>query len=603
MIISKKITVIVLFIFSFIMINSVVFARNWYVSTTGNDSWDGTYETPFRWPQKAVDSAVAGDRILIKGGIYYLTYSLLIKSWRGVQSGTESANIYMDTYEGDVYFDGTYLQPPYADEIMGITGVSYWHISHLNLRNSPNFGFIANGDTHNIKLYWTNSYNNYMSGFAISGVDNAVFSHCKAWNNYDALADGENADGFCIANGSDNTTLIYCAAYDNSDDGYDLWSSSNVYLYRCIASGSGRGAGGDGNGFKLGGPGSLSNRTYECIAFNNRACGFDDNACDDGLHQFNTSYNNGTYNFRFFGNDTIQFCIAYGGVAKNWSSSSTINDSYNTWNLAITDPLFKATSGSEMFHLQADSPCRDLIGPSRNDIGAFEYGEEFSIDQMPDSLIAYWPFDNSVNPGEDSTDNHDGTLNGGVSWLADGLINGGLEFNGTTGYIAIPSSSDFSSGEIGQMTISASIKADSYHNKQVIISRRHPNNNEGHFNIYVYQNRLYFSFYSNYAPVGTHFLYSDQLLEDGEAYQVVWQKKWNKLGTRLFVNGIEQTVYGDTDSKGTSYTNLPVFIGAENYSAGPRYFFDGIIDEVAIWNRILTMSELEEFTGISFNQY
>jgi Concanavalin A-like lectin/glucanases superfamily/Pectate lyase superfamily protein len=226
-------------------------------------------------------------------------------------------------------------------------------------------------------------------------------------------------------------------------------------------------------------------------------------------------------------------------------------------------------------------------------------GQTFLPTDYYDEMVSHWTFDNETDIGHDDFGDHDGTVTGGT-WQANGLINGGLDFNGTSDYIEVSPSTDFSSGESGQMTFSAFIQSDNYNTRQVIISRRHPTNNQGHFNIFVYHNRLYFSFYSNYSPTGTHELYSGQLLENGQAYQIVWLKKWDELGTRLFVNGVEQAVYGDTDSKGTSYTNLPVFIGAENSSGVARYFFNGIIDDVAIWNRILTMSELATFTGQTF---
>ncbi|MBI1746260.1 MAG: LamG domain-containing protein [Acidobacteria bacterium] len=225
----------------------------------------------------------------------------------------------------------------------------------------------------------------------------------------------------------------------------------------------------------------------------------------------------------------------------------------------------------------------------------------------PEGMVSRWTFDDEANPGKDDADGHDGILHGGIVWTADGLVNGALVFDGVDGYVEVASSTAFNTGVVGQMTFGAFIQSDDYAGKQVILSRRHPCNNEGHFNIYVYDHRIYFMFYSNYDPPTAGMLYSGRLLQDGQAYRIFWLKKWSETGTRLFVNGVEQVVYGDNDAKGTSYGELPVFIGAQNgpgtmCGGPPSYFFNGLIDDVVVWNRILTMPELEAYTGETFQE-
>jgi len=220
---------------------------------------------------------------------------------------------------------------------------------------------------------------------------------------------------------------------------------------------------------------------------------------------------------------------------------------------------------------------------------------------IQDGMISYWKFDDEANPGKDDYDGHDGILNG-TTWTSEGLVNGALLFDGIDDYIDIASSIDFDSGQAGQMSFTMFIQSDDYSQKQVILSRSHPNKNEGHFNIYTYNNRIYFAFYSDY-DVAARVLHSGNILKDGEGYRIFWLKKWNQTGTRLFVNGFERILYGDDDTRGTSYAGLPVFIGAQNGPEGVSYFFNGTIDEVAVWNRILSIEEMENFTNETFYDF
>jgi hypothetical protein len=63
----------------------------YYVATTGNDTNPGSFERPWRRVGKAAATMVAGDLVLVRGGVYY-------ESVNPAQSGTESEPI---TYAAD----------------------------------------------------------------------------------------------------------------------------------------------------------------------------------------------------------------------------------------------------------------------------------------------------------------------------------------------------------------------------------------------------------------------------------------------------------------------------------------------------------------------
>ena len=119
---------------------------------------------------------------------------------------------------------------------------------------------------------------------------NNLILNCTSKNNSDN-ASMENADGFAakLTCGEGNV-FDGCMAYNNSDDGWDLFAKSAtgpigvVTIQNCIAFRNGftefgEGYGNcDGNGFKLGGSGIGSAHILKnCLAFENLHCGFTDN--------------------------------------------------------------------------------------------------------------------------------------------------------------------------------------------------------------------------------------------------------------------------------------------------------------------------------------
>lgn len=73
----------------------------YYVATTGNDTNPGTQERPWRRIGKAAGTMVAGDSVLVRGGVYY-------ESVNPAQSGTEQDPITYAAYDTEaVFVDGS----------------------------------------------------------------------------------------------------------------------------------------------------------------------------------------------------------------------------------------------------------------------------------------------------------------------------------------------------------------------------------------------------------------------------------------------------------------------------------------------------------------
>src|SRR5674476_345560 len=85
-------------LFSFLLV-SVLHGKTIYVSTTGSDTSKGTIDQPLKTITKALASSiVAGDSIIVRGGVYILTSTITINT---NISGKQDTLCYLYAYPGE----------------------------------------------------------------------------------------------------------------------------------------------------------------------------------------------------------------------------------------------------------------------------------------------------------------------------------------------------------------------------------------------------------------------------------------------------------------------------------------------------------------------
>jgi hypothetical protein len=260
-----------------------------YVSPNGNDSNAGTEAAPFRTLTRAHQAANAGNTIWMLPGTYaWNTTTSLSKS------GTEAARIVVSGTTGNRpiidFASQTRGSNSRGIEISG----NYWHIRGIEVANAGDNCIAISGSNNVVEdviLHGCEdtglqiTVGSTQAGNDDYGADNLVLN-CDSYENFDVATGGENADGFAakLRIGPGNV-FRGCRAWNNADDGWDLFASNDVVVIdNCWAFSNGkvngRNPAGDGNGFKLGGTpngtdqGGAVHQVTHNAAFENRACGF-----------------------------------------------------------------------------------------------------------------------------------------------------------------------------------------------------------------------------------------------------------------------------------------------------------------------------------------
>ena len=207
-------------------------------------------------------------------------------------------------------------------------------------------------------------------------------------------------------------------------------------------------------------------------------------------------------------------------------------------------------------------------------------------------------WDGTLNEVLDSSGNSlHGTSSGSAAVTSNGFFNNGGTFNGTSNYI------DFlhdDSLKLNNGTISAWFKTNSYGTSQGIFSKdSNGYDNGGHINLYVRpDNRIELRIQ---ASASSYILITDQTVFADKWYHVAAVFGSNQ-GMKVYIDsklsGTNLYTGGTGTSSGGAGNSEPVVVGALSWASvdGSIFpmegYFDGEIDELSVWNRDLSSSEI-----------
>jgi hypothetical protein len=213
--------------------------------------------------------------------------------------------------------------------------------------------------------------------------------------------------------------------------------------------------------------------------------------------------------------------------------------------------------------------------------------------QWAAGLIGYWKFEEPSGTLADdaSSFSHDGTLTDGLTFSGQsvpGKLSKGLNFNGSSHYIAVANTSTLQL--TSAMSISAWIKGDTWTTSTTVNSiLRKGDANPNNYQLAVANGRLEALLDGN--DDGGY--KGNTSLQTGQWYHVAMT--WDGAYVRLYVNGVlDNTPAARTAPIGSDSRQL--YLGGR---LGATDFFDGILDDVRLYNYPLGSSEVLTLKGMA----
>jgi hypothetical protein len=310
-----------------------------------------------------------------------------------------------------------------------------------------------------------------------------------------------------------------------------------------------------------------------------------------------------------------QLLGAFTGLSSQHTTISSVNKlALNTWYNVIL--MWNQTNGNVSFYINGilDNTVSSSVTSIQNTIVPITIGRSYqgtqgfvgSLDEvriykrvLSDSeiqalyrdhgrgLIASYPFNNNAN--DESGNEHHGIVYG-ATLTTDrfGIENKAYTFDGTNSYI-----STFNLNPINNISVSLWFNKTSFisNNPNVLYSSGDANG--AYFNLYLTAN-------GNPEYVLSKSLGNGQggrstLIPSPESWHHIVLTRTDSI-VEMFIDNIKQSMtitLNQGSLVGTIATTVPLFIGAGNSSGSPNNFFNGLIDDICIYDRILNEEEIK----------
>ena len=209
----------------------------------------------------------------------------------------------------------------------------------------------------------------------------------------------------------------------------------------------------------------------------------------------------------------------------------------------------------------------------------------------PAGMVAYWRLQESGGTTfSDEKNSHDAMASSAPSQVAG--ISGKGQFFGGFSYLSVPSHSQFNWASNSSFAIELWVKfSNSEANTQVMIGRDDPTN-QTHWWIGKTASGT-IQWYMRASDGSNGAVTTSSAYNNGQWHHIVAVRDGATQKNYLYVNGILQNTGGTTVSLGGNLSSTAdLTIGNMIFNNSPMYYFDGSIDEVAIYSTILSGTDV-----------
>jgi hypothetical protein len=219
-------------------------------------------------------------------------------------------------------------------------------------------------------------------------------------------------------------------------------------------------------------------------------------------------------------------------------------------------------------------------------------------------LVGWWPFNGNAN--DESGNGNNGIVNGATLTVDRfGNANKAYNFDGINDFINCGVISSLNNSSY--LSISAWFKYNSIHNSSRIIGAEYVGNANLGWGLaldnYFTSGNAIKGVVRNTNVLGglAQLGVGPQNLQVGNNYHAIMifdgTAQYNKSKLRLYINGIQQTLsFVDSIPSSLPTSNFKTIIGNED--GAPDCPWDGILDDIGIWNRALSSSEIQQLYTI-----
>ena len=228
----------------------------------------------------------------------------------------------------------------------------------------------------------------------------------------------------------------------------------------------------------------------------------------------------------------------------------------------------------------------------------YDYTEQ-AASTLLDSLVSCWEFEEtSGTVAEDIHGDNNGTTND-ATILQTGKISKAYLYNGSDSYIEVDNSTSLNLGG-DKLTLSAWVKLNTVSGYRMIASKPYASTSHASpwfsYTLHANGNKLRMVISTNVSS--NQSINSVNTLTTGMWYHVVGVYDGSEM--KLYINGIKDSATKSITGNLNQY-NTPLRIGT---NGGFSEDFDGLIDQIGIWNRALTDQEITElYNSGSGNTY
>lgn len=197
-------------------------------------------------------------------------------------------------------------------------------------------------------------------------------------------------------------------------------------------------------------------------------------------------------------------------------------------------------------------------------------------------LVLYLPFDGDLK--DHSGNENNGVIKGTEKWI-NGKFGKAMEFDGAT-YVEVPDKNNSGFDNVPGLTIEVWVKMENHHDNGIVVKLATPDAYwPCSYNLETWSDQL--AYFDVGADAGSYATANYPL---NEWFHIAGVFDGNKGEDRLYVNGDLKST-NPRKEKIVPDGDLPVYIGCV---APGQLFFKGALDDLVIYSRILTQTEIME---------